>query len=185
MNKSSALADWTPEQIALSKKWVETWRLAGEDLEQIRRKEIRELDTYQTIALLCGSADYTQPPYAPKPWSGLIDNKAGSKRQRDVNEIIQAAAELQAVCQSRDWQFCFIGGLALQRWSEPPETVDVDLLCSPVLEMSSNSVMSFSNISLRGFPMPRPLHANAASYCFAHQKALVWMSRLRHCPMKL
>ena len=36
-----------------------------------------------------------------------------------MNEVIQAAAELQAVCQSNDWQFCFIGGLALQRWSEP------------------------------------------------------------------
>jgi len=44
-----------------------------------------------------------------------------------VNEVIQAAAELQAVCQSEGWQFCFIGGLALQRWSEPRETVDVDL----------------------------------------------------------
>jgi len=41
-----------------------------------------------------------------------------------VNEVIQAAAELQAVCQSNDWQFCFIGGLALQRSSEPRETVD-------------------------------------------------------------
>lgn len=44
-----------------------------------------------------------------------------------MNEVIQAAAELQAVCQSQNWQFCFIGGLALQRWSEPRETVDVDL----------------------------------------------------------
>ena len=44
-----------------------------------------------------------------------------------MNDVIQAAAELQAVCQSQDWQFCFIGGLALQRWSEPRETVDVDL----------------------------------------------------------
>src|SRR4026209_453088 len=58
MNKSSALANWTPEQLALGKRWVETWRLAGEDLERIRRKEIRELDTYKTILLLCGSADY-------------------------------------------------------------------------------------------------------------------------------
>jgi hypothetical protein len=56
MNKSPALADWTPEQIALGKRWVETWRLGGEDLERIRRKEIRELDTYKSIALLCGSA---------------------------------------------------------------------------------------------------------------------------------
>ena len=44
-----------------------------------------------------------------------------------MNEVIQAAAELQGVCQSQGWQFCFIGGLALQRWSEPRETVDVDL----------------------------------------------------------
>jgi hypothetical protein len=80
MNKSSALADWTPEQIALGKRWVETWRLAGEDLERIRRKEIRELDTYKTILLLCGSADYTQPPYAPKPWSGLIEQQRWFKK---------------------------------------------------------------------------------------------------------
>jgi hypothetical protein len=44
-----------------------------------------------------------------------------------VNDVIQAAAELQAVCHSQGWQFCFIGGVALQRWSEPRETVHVDL----------------------------------------------------------
>ena len=44
-----------------------------------------------------------------------------------MNKVIEAASELQAVCESEDWQFCFIGGLALQRWSEPRETVDVDL----------------------------------------------------------
>ena len=42
-------------------------------------------------------------------------------------DVIQAAAEVQNVCQSHDWQFCFIGGLALQRWGEPRRTVDVDL----------------------------------------------------------
>jgi hypothetical protein len=44
-----------------------------------------------------------------------------------VNEVIQAAAELQAICLAHGWQFCFIGGLAVQRWGEPRETVDVDL----------------------------------------------------------
>ncbi len=44
-----------------------------------------------------------------------------------MNEVIRAAAELQAVCQSQSWRFCFIGGLALQRWGEPRETVNVDL----------------------------------------------------------
>lgn len=44
-----------------------------------------------------------------------------------MNEVIRAAAELQAVCQSQGWRFCFIGGIALQRWGEPRETVDAAL----------------------------------------------------------
>jgi hypothetical protein len=44
-----------------------------------------------------------------------------------VNEVIRAAAELQTLCESQQWQFCIIGGLALQRWGEPRETIDVDL----------------------------------------------------------
>lgn len=44
-----------------------------------------------------------------------------------MTEVIQAAAELQSVCEQQQWRYCFIGGLALQRWGEPRETVDVDL----------------------------------------------------------
>lgn len=44
-----------------------------------------------------------------------------------MNALIQAAADLQAVCLTYHWRFCFIGGLAVQRWGEPRETVDVDL----------------------------------------------------------
>jgi hypothetical protein len=44
-----------------------------------------------------------------------------------MNEVLKAAAELQLFCDSHRWRFCFIGGLALQRWGEPRETVDVDL----------------------------------------------------------
>jgi len=74
-NESSALTNWTPEEVALGKRWVETWRLAGADLERIHRKELRELDTYRAIELLCGSADYTLPPRAPKPTSGLVEQQ--------------------------------------------------------------------------------------------------------------
>ena len=44
-----------------------------------------------------------------------------------MNEIIRAAAELQGVCESHGWRFCFIGGLAVERWGQPRETVDVDM----------------------------------------------------------
>lgn len=44
-----------------------------------------------------------------------------------MNALIRAAADVQALCDAEGWRFCFIGGLALQRWGEPRETVDVDL----------------------------------------------------------
>jgi hypothetical protein len=44
-----------------------------------------------------------------------------------VTEVLKAAAELQDFCQAQGWKFCFIGGIALQRWGEPRETVDADL----------------------------------------------------------
>ena len=42
-------------------------------------------------------------------------------------EVIRAAADLQALCEAQRWRFCFIGGIALLRWGEPRETVDVDM----------------------------------------------------------
>lgn len=73
--KPSALTDWTPDEVAQAQLWVETWKAAGPELEKIRRKEIRELDTYRTIQLLCADVDYTSPPRAPKPWSGLVEQQ--------------------------------------------------------------------------------------------------------------
>jgi len=72
---TSSLANWTPEEIENTKKWVETWRKAGPILEKIRREEVRNLDAFKTISLLCGPADYTIAPRAPKPTSGLIEQQ--------------------------------------------------------------------------------------------------------------
>lgn len=41
--------------------------------------------------------------------------------------VLKAAVELQAFCQRQRWRFCFIGGVALQRWADPRLTVDADL----------------------------------------------------------
>lgn len=70
--KPTGLAAWTPDEIAAGRRWVQTWRDAGPELERIRREELRRLDVRHTIALLCGPADYTTPPRAPKPTSGLV-----------------------------------------------------------------------------------------------------------------
>jgi hypothetical protein len=44
-----------------------------------------------------------------------------------VNDVFRAAAELQEFCERQHWRFCFIGGIALQRWADPRQTVDADL----------------------------------------------------------
>ena len=44
-----------------------------------------------------------------------------------MNPIFAAALEVQGFCEARGFRFCFIGGLALQRWGEPRLTQDVDL----------------------------------------------------------
>jgi hypothetical protein len=44
-----------------------------------------------------------------------------------VNPIFRAALEVQEACTALGFKFCFIGGLAVQRWGEPRLTVDVDL----------------------------------------------------------
>lgn len=41
--------------------------------------------------------------------------------------VLAAAGEVQNFCQGQGWRFCFIGGVALQRWGEPRLTQDVDL----------------------------------------------------------
>jgi hypothetical protein len=61
--------------------------------------------------------------------------------------VIQAAAELQAICQDHGWKFCFIGGVALQRWGEPRETVDVDLS----LFADFGNERQFSDVLLKQF----------------------------------
>ena len=75
IDSPSALSGWSPEQIADGKRWLAAWQRAGPDLERIRRREIRELDTFKGISQLCGPADYTRAPYAPKGSSGLVEQQ--------------------------------------------------------------------------------------------------------------
>jgi hypothetical protein len=44
-----------------------------------------------------------------------------------LNPIFAAALEVQRVCDEAAFPFCFIGGVAVQRWGEPRLTADVDL----------------------------------------------------------
>lgn len=41
--------------------------------------------------------------------------------------VLAAAEEVQGLCRQQGWRFCFIGGVAVQRWGEPRLTQGVDL----------------------------------------------------------
>jgi hypothetical protein len=44
-----------------------------------------------------------------------------------MKSLFLAAAELEAFLVKQGWRYCFIGGIALQRWGQPRLTNDVDL----------------------------------------------------------
>ena len=44
-----------------------------------------------------------------------------------MNALLEAADEIQRFLRDAGENFCFIGGVALQRWGEPRFTRDVDL----------------------------------------------------------
>lgn len=41
--------------------------------------------------------------------------------------VMAAAAEVETFCRGQGWRFCFIGGIAVQRWGMPRFTQDVDI----------------------------------------------------------
>lgn len=42
-------------------------------------------------------------------------------------DLVTEAHRFQTLCQSLNWEFCFIGGIAVQHWGEPRLTRDVDV----------------------------------------------------------
>jgi len=46
---------------------------------------------------------------------------------RGLGDLLLAAAELQSAIEGNGWRFCFIGGVAVQRWGSPRFTQDIDL----------------------------------------------------------
>ena len=57
------------------REWVESWRRAGPALEEVRRRELENLDTQEAIRQIFGSA----PAFSDLPHrttSGLVEQQA-------------------------------------------------------------------------------------------------------------
>ena len=59
----------------LMRRWVETWRRAGYELDEIRRREIEATDTAAAIRQLFGSAVPHQD-VSLRTTSGLVEQQA-------------------------------------------------------------------------------------------------------------
>lgn len=55
------------------RRWVETWKEAGPQLEAIRRREIREADNLKVLAALEGAFNHALRTLPPRPSSGLVE----------------------------------------------------------------------------------------------------------------
>jgi hypothetical protein len=61
------------EDRELIRRWVQTWKEAGPELEAIRRREIREADNLKVLALLEDAFNHAVRTLPPRPSSGLVE----------------------------------------------------------------------------------------------------------------
>lgn len=75
-----------------------------------------------------------------------------------MKDVIAAALELQNFCQSHSWRCCLIGGIAVQRWSEPRFTHAADL----TLLTGFGNEETYIDLLLAQFPARSPGERSAA-----------------------
>jgi hypothetical protein len=80
--------------------------------------------------------------------------------------VLAAAEEVQIFCQKHGWSFCFIGGLAVQRWGEPRLTQDADL----TLLTGFGNEEHFIDLLLGAYSPRRP---DAREFALAHRVLLL------------
>ena len=63
------------EDRELMRRWVETWKQAGPELEAIRQREMKQVDIAEAVRQLLGSASllHRDPPLRT---SGLVEQQA-------------------------------------------------------------------------------------------------------------
>jgi len=73
---SSMVDGQTDQQHELLRQWVETWRRAGLELEEIRRREIESADTREAVRQIFGSSESFFRNFEAPTTSGLVEQQA-------------------------------------------------------------------------------------------------------------
>lgn len=82
-----------------------------------------------------------------------------------LEELLLGAVSVQGLLQEKGWKFCFIGGVAIQRWGEPRFTRDIDL----TLVTGFGNEEGFVDELLKGL---RPRRPDARQFALAHRVLL-------------
>ena len=64
-----------PEDDALTRRWVDTWKLASPALAAVRKAEIRATTTAEAFAAFDGLVLATVRTHPPEPCSGLVEQQ--------------------------------------------------------------------------------------------------------------
>ncbi len=115
----------------LERRWVLQWIETGKLLDEIRRRELREMTEEQARAASEDAArdrrETTRSPSVAgsrRAWSSSRRSSTGGAPREPR---LRRRARYQEFCRGEGWRFCFIGRIAVQRWGEPRLTQDVDL----------------------------------------------------------
>ncbi len=86
-----------------------------------------------------------------------------------MNALFVAAKEICDFMMAQKWNFCIIGGLAVQRWGEPRGTLDVDITVLAGL----NDEKRFVKALLGAF---KPRISNAENFALTNRVILLYAS---------
>jgi hypothetical protein len=64
------------------RRWVRTWEGAAPELEAIWRREIREADNLQVLAILEEAFNHSLRTMPPRPSSGMVEMQAWFRKLR-------------------------------------------------------------------------------------------------------
>ena len=106
--------------------WAARWKVAGADGSVSPRTAAK--DRHAAGTQKSGRCLRVLPPPSQARANLRVGRAATlAEESRPVISLFQLAERVQALCLGHGWRFCFIGGVALQRWGEPRVTADVDL----------------------------------------------------------
>ena len=72
-------------QRELLRRWVDTWRRAAHELDEMRRREIESADTQEAVRQLFGTDNEPMDIAPPPATSGLVEQQAWFAKIRAAN----------------------------------------------------------------------------------------------------